>query len=194
MGQVVNLSSYDSLNYFHTHFKGKSEVTNSQFFMLQIFVSETPAIAGMESQPSLFLNLIQFRLTLLLAVISFLTWVKWLLMFRMTKAFGPMFKIIEHMLNELVQFMIIVLLVLLMFTSVSMVAFGDDQNFTSFFKVLILYFEFTVGTWDFTVFQNVSIGYEVGRVFGIFFLLIMLVLFMNFLIAILSSVFAKYEN
>jgi len=57
-----------------------------------------------------------------------------------------------------------------------------------------MYFEFSLGSWDFTKFKNVEVGQQIGIWFSILFLLIMLVLFMNFLIAILSQVFSYYED
>lgn len=59
---------------------------------------------------------------------------------------------------------------------------------------MVTYFQFSIGTWDFTLYNNIKMGKYFGISFAILFLLIMMVLFMNFLIAILSSVFSRYEN
>lgn len=64
-----------------------------------------------------------------MAVLCLLSWFKMLMMLRLTKTFGPLFKIIEQMMIELATFMFIMALVYAMFTCVSLVAFGDDPKF-----------------------------------------------------------------
>lgn len=89
----------------------------------------TPGLHNASMTGPEFLFFGPFEIDILLGCISFLSLLKWLLMFRMTKSFGPMFKIIENMLKDLMQFMIIMGLILLMFSCISIVAFGDDSNF-----------------------------------------------------------------
>lgn len=98
------------------------------------------------------------------------------------------------MIVELAVFMFIMILVYAMFTCVSLVAFGDSKNFQDVATVFIMYFQASLGAWDFSLYNDVELGRTAGVFFCIIFLLIMLVLFLNFLIAILSAVFTKYEN
>ena len=94
----------------------------------------------------------------------------------------------------MIQFLVIMMLALLLFSCVSIILFGDDKNFQNLFEVIIMYLEFSLGAWDLTKYDNVSVGKYVGRIFAVLYLILTVVLFLNFLIAILSSTFAKYEN
>lgn len=70
-----------------------------------------------------------FRLDILLAIVGFLTWLKLNFYLRNTKAFGPLFKMMEHMIFDLGKFMIIWLLIIVMFSCVGTLMFGELDAF-----------------------------------------------------------------
>ena len=98
------------------------------------------------------------------------------------------------MVVDMIQFLVIMGLVLMLTSCVSLILFGDDKNFQSLFDVSIMYVEFCLGNWDMTKYDNVIVGKYVGKMIAMAYLLLNVVLFLNFLIAILSSTFAKYES
>lgn len=65
-----------------------------------------------------------YRFDFLLAGVDLFIWIKCLLMFRITNAFGPMFKIMYKMVVDLIKFLIIWTIVLLAFSCVSLLVFG----------------------------------------------------------------------
>ena len=68
-----------------------------------------------------------YRFDYLLSFIALLTWVKTIMMFRLSQAFGPMFKIIEKMLYDLGKFLAIWTMILMAFTCVSTLLFGSSE-------------------------------------------------------------------
>lgn len=60
----------------------------------------------------------------ILALIASNTWIKLLLKLRITKTFGPLFKVIQKMIIDLSSFMILWVLELVIFSSVSLIVFG----------------------------------------------------------------------
>lgn len=159
-----------------------------------------------------------YRFDFVLACVAALIWFKCLLLFRVTKTFGPMFKIISIMIKDLLQFFVIWTIVILMFTCVAMLAFGELEAFQSFFDVFLIYFESCVGSWNLKIYQSPSIHLadqenkfvlededsqtlvnkswieQFGKGYHVLFLIINLILFLNFVIAILSQTYTTYED
>ena len=88
-----------------------------------------------------------------------------------------------------------------MFSSVAIIIFGQLDSFKNFWHVLNNYLNTALGNWDISIYQgnsyqNVELTnlYNVGMIYHGFFLLVNLILFLNFVIAILSSTYAYYEN
>lgn len=121
---------------------------------------------------------VTFRLDLLLAVIVALYWMKCILLFRVTKTFGPMLKIIQLMTKDLAQFLIIWTLIMIIFTSIAQLVFGDLTaetkvtingtektrgefnfvNFDNFLDVAIMFFESALGNWDLGQYTGAKVG------------------------------------
>jgi hypothetical protein len=59
-----------------------------------------------------------------MALIAMNTWFKLLLKLRVTKQFGPLFKVLQNMIIDLMQFMVLWTIELVIFTSISMLMFG----------------------------------------------------------------------
>ena len=64
-----------------------------------------------------------------MATIAMNTWFKLLLKLRVTRQFGPLFKIIQKMIINLLQFMVLWTIELIIFTSISMLIFGQIEKF-----------------------------------------------------------------
>lgn len=145
-----------------------------------------------------------YPFTWILALTALNIWTKFLLRLRISKRFGPMFKVILKMVGDLLEFMVLWGFVICTFTCVSTLIFGSTFYMT-FFDAVVWYFEASLGNWDaqkFCIKEEVN-GSEVtrnpktctlGKVYICLFLLVNLVLFLNFVIAILSSTYAHYED
>lgn len=145
-----------------------------------------------------------FRLDLLLAVVVALYWIKIILLFQVTKTFGPIIKIIALMTKDLAQFLVLWSVILLVFTSVACILFGDittttamekegQTGFDNFVFVAVMYFESALGNWDMSVYSASKEG-AFAIYFHCLFLTLNMILLLNFVIAILSSTFASYED
>ena len=138
-----------------------------------------------------------FRWTL--AVMALNTWVKCTLKLRVTSIFGPMFKMLLQMSFDLGQFMVFWLLVIISFSCVANLAFeGMTDDYSSFDQIILKFFEASLGSWDVNINCYGDERYiaecYIGQVFIVIFLLANMVLLLNFVIAILSSTYAAYED
>jgi hypothetical protein len=106
------------------------------------------------------------------------------------------------MILDLLKFMVLWTIELIIFTSISMLMFGQIEKFQNFFLVLVFYFESALGSWS-TLPYCMPTKYsgetndwlcKFGIGYTVLFLLINLVLFLNLVIAILSSTYAYYED
>lgn len=119
-----------------------------------------------------------FRLDLLLAVVVAIYWLKCIMLFRVTKTFGPMLKIIHLMTIDLAQFIVIWTLILIIFTSIAQLVFGDLKgdtmvtidnetkmrsefdfvSFDNFLDVSIMFFESALGNWNLDQYEGAKVG------------------------------------
>lgn len=106
------------------------------------------------------------------------------------------------MLIDLGKFLTIWVIVLIMFSCVGILAFGQLENFQDLETVFIYFFESSLGQWDMQVFENttliegedLTVIVSIGKYYQIFFLLVNLILMLNFVIAILSSTYQNFEH
>ena len=80
------------------------------------------------------------------------TWAKCFLAFRITATFGPMFKILARMVVDLTKFLVVWIMILVAFSCVSLILFGQCEAFKDFESVLIFYFESSLGGYDMGVY------------------------------------------
>jgi len=121
----------------------------------------------------------------------------------MTKQFGPMFKMIGVMVLDLVQFLTLWITVLVVNSSVSNLIFGNMPIYNDFLSNLLFHFESALGSWDMRATcqdsqkaailelseeeqAKAALVCNIGRGYTVFILLVHSVLFLNFVIAILS--------
>jgi len=96
----------------------------------------------------------ELRFDFLTAIMVFFIWLRLLFYFKITKTFGPMFKIIQEMIIDLGKFMSIWFVVMLTFTSISILCFGQLSKFTTYKSAFIYFFEVALGQWDFSNFKG----------------------------------------
>ena len=136
-----------------------------------------------------------------MALIAFNTWVKFVLKLRITKTFGPMIKVLIVMVGDLGQFMTLWFIIIFMFVCVSSLLFAET-NYLRFDLATIFYYESSLASWDLRTFcssgeediMDKDIECQLSVVFLMGFLLVNLVLLLNYVIAILSSTYAAYED
>ena len=138
------------------------------------------------------------RFDVVLAIVAFLTLIKLFFQFEYTPSFGPLYKMMQRLFNDLMKFIVIWMIQLVCFASVAVLCFGNLDTFRSFNSSVIYFIEASLGEYRMTHFdqsnKNMS---NLGYYFHIIFLLINIILMLNLVIAILSQSFqnlASYTN
>ena len=161
-------------------------------------ISRIPASYSGERRALEFLmqidNMREFNFTDCTAFILSIMWIRVAMLFRITKLLGPLIKIIFALMRTFMLFFILYLLSLFSFSSVGILLFLEMDQFSSLYKAMIFLFGSSLGEFDFSVFDAITLDYkEYGHAFYVFFLIVNLVLLLNLLIAILSKTYAILE-
>jgi hypothetical protein len=144
-------------------------------------------------------NIFTFRddgamLDYLYSIGSACLWFRILLLFRLTRFLGPLVKMIQNMMTDILIFMILFLIQLIIFASVGNLLFASVTEYSSFYEANITLFSSALGNFDFTVLDDSDKSWYISDSFLFVFLILNLVLLLNLLIAILSSTYALLEN
>jgi hypothetical protein len=92
--------------------------------------------------------------------------------------------------------------ILIFFTCVAGLVFGNEtKHFKGFAHILYSYFQTSLGSWSISYYDAADIQGKaiptltlLGQLYNVLFLMINNVLLLNYVIAVLSSTFAKYET
>ena len=125
---------------------------------------------------------------------AFVLWVRFLMMFRLTQFLGPLIKMILFMAWEIIIFMVLFTIVLVIYSSVGTLLFYSVDAYQDFWTTFITLFSGTLGNFDFTVFNGNPKGKLLGNVYLISFLILTAILLLNLLVAILTSVYSRFED
>ena len=108
-------------------------------------------------------------------------------------SFGVLVQIIIKMLINSIKFLSILLILIILFTVVANVSFYDIPGYSSFYESFISMHSSALGGFDFSVFDSSShVSYYARKLLIAAYLLITVVMLMNFLIAILSDTYSFY--
>ena len=129
-----------------------------------------------------------FRFLVFLAVMITFIWVRFLLMLQLTKSFGPMLRIILTMIGEMIKFLVIYGIILITFSGVSSLLFGDLAEFQDFTHIFFVNFGYGLANYDFSIFGIA------GKLFVVFALLLNAITMINFVIAILAYTFTALQS
>ena len=128
------------------------------------------------------------------AIGSFVMWVNMLYKFRLTRFFGPLFKMIEQMLQDISVFMLLYLMQLILFACVGHILFSEIAAYEGIYTGSKTLFDASLGNYSFLTLEGNSKSDLLGDLFTIGFIVINHILLINLLIAILSSTYALYEQ
>jgi hypothetical protein len=103
-------------------------------------------------------NLPYMRFDIVLAFTAFFTLTKLFLQFEFTPSFGPLFKMLQRMLAELIKFLCIWMIQLSSFASVAVLAFGNLETFQTFSSSIIYFIGASMGEFDMEAFESGSIN------------------------------------
>jgi hypothetical protein len=112
---------------------------------------------------------------------------------RLRESFATMFFIIWGMMAKLGSFVVILMIVLLAFTSLDFVAFGSSRGRSqAFLSSLISRFQGSLGDVDFE--SAASLDHDWGMAFLIFFIFVAVLLLLNLLIAVMSEAYEEVKE
>eukprot|EP00347_Sterkiella_histriomuscorum_P010999 403374131 len=135
-----------------------------------------------------------FRFDILLAFHTGFIWLKVMLLLKLTRAFGPLLKIIERMIFDFLYFTVIWSVNLVFFTCMGMLLFAELPLFNSIADTLIMLIQSSLGQWDLEMYDNLSLGPYIGKAYHLMFLIVNMVLLLNLMIAILSTTFSNLHQ
>lgn len=78
-------------------------------------------------------------------------------MFRVTKQFGPLFKMIYKMTLELMKFLVFWFVMILIFSCVAMLIFSHIENFHNIKDTFFYFLQAALGSYDFDTFDMSSV-------------------------------------
>ena len=124
---------------------------------------------------------------------AFCLWVRLLFMFRLTKFLGPLIKMIASMIWEIIIFMILFIIVLIIYSSIGTLLFYTVASYQDFWTTFITLFSAALGNFDFTVLTSQPKGQLTGDLYLASFLILNCILFLNLLVAILTTTYTNFE-
>ena len=142
----------------------------------------------------------------LLSLLTMVTWLKLFFSFRFTKTFGPLYKCMANMMEDLLKFLVIWALLILMFACMAILAFSNIDKFQSFETTMIFFIEAALGKYDLSIFEVSPVNETEEAIdranflsqFGIYFMLVYLliniILMLNFVIAIMNNSYAEHAG
>ena len=89
-----------------------------------------------------------FRFDILLSVIVLCLWVKLVIIIKISKTLGPLYKIFQEMTQELMKFLGLWMMVLTIFTCFSVLAFSQLEFFHDIVNVFVYFFEASCGNFN----------------------------------------------
>ncbi len=95
---------------------------------------------------------------ILLAFVAGFIWLRVFILLRMTRTFGPLIKIIVSMITDFGVFFVLWGTQLLMFSCMGTLLFADSASFDNFYDAFIMLFQAALGSWDMSIFANLSIA------------------------------------
>ena len=120
-------------------------------------------------------------------------WARFILMLKLTRAFGPMLTIIVQMMSQVIKFLFIWFVILAVLSSIASLLFGALESYSTFFKTFFIMFGTGLGNYELKVFDNESVPLN-GKVFIVICVIINSIVFLNFIIAILADTYSKLST
>lgn len=132
-------------------------------------------------------------MTLVTGLYMMIQWTRMIIVFRVNSFIGPMIKIIENMLFEIIKFIIIYGLILIVFASSGYLFFIRVEGYSTITDAFISLLSASLGSFDFTPFESkdMVLSTSFGYYFLILYLVISNIVLLNFIIAILANTYNK---
>ena len=131
------------------------------------------------------------NINLLIALLTGLQFARIIFALQISRIFGPMIRIIFKMLLDLTTFMFLYMLIFIIFTCAGQLMFSELSEYTNFTQAAINTFSQGLGDFDYGIFDKATdTRKEFGYLFLTVWLIVSLIMLLNFLIAILSTTYS----
>ena len=128
---------------------------------------------------------------LLFSIIVYFQWSRVTMILSLSKTFGPMIEMISAMIKELFVFTLLFFLIFLIFLFTGKILFFQLNEFSTFNLAAQYLFYAILGGFSFETFNaNMVISKYIGYAFIILYVVFTNITLLNFLIAILSDIYA----
>ena len=136
-----------------------------------------------------------FNINIVIATIMGIQLTRLVFSLQVTKTFGPMIKILGSMLVSVAIFMLLFTVLFLIFAVIGLQLFLDLDAFISIKMTWITLFSASLGNFDYTIFNSATIVPPfVGYIYLTTFLIFIAIMLLNFLVAILSNIYAQLND
>ena len=116
----------------------------------------------------------------------------------LTDIFGPLITITVKMMKDLTIFFVLFMIELVAFACVGILSFGNIKEYNDLWTTLVMFFESSLGNWDFGIYDSDPKMTLAKKWYGILFhitvLLVNMLLLLNLVIAIMSDTYAEYSS
>lgn len=120
-------------------------------------------------------------------------WLRVILSLKLTRFMGPLIKMIQLMIKDIMIFLVLFVCDLLVFATIGNLLFVSVHQYETLEEALKTLFASALGGFDMTTLDGNNKGNLTGEIYMIIFLLFNVVLILNLLIAILASTYAILE-
>merc|ERR1740117_637792 len=117
-----------------------------------------------------------------------------MMMLMLTLTFGPLINIMIHMTKDLMVFLALFMIQLFAFTCIGILMFGQLKEFTSFYTVGLMQFEWSMGNWDMAIYKPLNHLAWIGEVFTVVFIIINGIMLLNLIIAIMTDTYVELRK
>ena len=130
----------------------------------------------------------------MLAFIVGLAWIRLLVYMKASRTFGPLINIIIKMFKDIAIFSVIFLVMFISFWAAASVLLAQIQDFKSNDRIVQSLFWYLLGNFDFSIKSELYKDNWLLPAFVIVFMVIMMILFVNLLVALMSDTFAIFST
>ena len=167
-------------------------------FHIGSFTDGISNLEGRERHKAYFINVFKTvdkeTISWLMAIAAGALWMKVLQVFRLTRFLGPLIKMIQKMIREVMVFMVLYIAQLVFFACVGNILFTENPRFNNLWDSGLALFDASLANYYFSDVQGSEKGNLVGELYYIVFIVMNNILIINLLIAILSSTYARLED
>jgi len=122
-------------------------------------------------------------------------WCRVIFLFSVNPTLGPMLNILYKMLQAIAKFLLIYGMFLLIFVSGGRLFYTNQEEFKSEIQAVVTLFSASLGSFSFSMWdENVALATRYNYAYLISFLIISNVILLNFIIAILTTIYDEVKN